>query len=181
MNPRLYLRLYNIYPREFHFEVSAQLEMAIVQYTQFVGTIFENRLQHSSPRDLISRLLPGCYLEFYNTLSTKGQSLLQSSIISLWADFIKPFLSKPDTASSAPPEEKLFLNLLCHNTSNCSLFQDILVQLKNNEIADRSFLAKKSSSVCGPARRFLLEASKRHSGFLWQGYMSSFLTVVTTI
>jgi hypothetical protein len=66
----------------------------------------------------------------------------------LWADFIKPFLSKPDTASSAPPEEKLFLNLLYH-TSNCSLCRDILAQLKNNEIADRSFQAKKPAMSAG--------------------------------
>ena len=51
-DPRLYLRLYNIYPREFHFEVSAQLEMAIVQYTQFL--VPSSRIAYSIRRLEIS-------------------------------------------------------------------------------------------------------------------------------
>ena len=57
------------------------------------------------------------------------------------------------------PEEKLFLKLLYH-TSNCSLRRGILTQLKNNQIADRSFQATKTQQCLRTSKRIFTRSFK---------------------
>ena len=92
------------------------------------------RLEIQQPRQFLRNCLDHSVKQLQNIVRPNMVYLVESVGLSLWQDFVEPYLTAKGTVGNAPHEESMFLDRLCH-PKNARLLKQVTDRLKINNDA----------------------------------------------